>query len=134
MSPSDLAAVLSESLSERAFVRMMELDRVLVAGEFEGFVQFGAADYPEVASGSEDGAIRRIYVEVPGQGLGSDLLTAALAEMRQCERVFLDVWVRNLGAIRFYERFGFTVVGERRLMLASGPAEDPDLILVRERR
>lgn len=126
----DLAAHLDMRLGPDSF----QGAQILVAGDFVGFAQIGAASYPEVGSGPGDGAIMRMYVlaEWQSQGVGSLLMKTALHELGDHLRVFLDVWAKNAGAIRFYERFGFRVVGERRLMLASGPAEDPDLIMVRD--
>ena len=63
-------------------------------------------------------------------------MEAALAHPRllQAENIYLDVWERNQGARRFYERYGFTVIGAHRLELASGAAGDPDLVMVRRSR
>jgi len=130
MSTEDLQALLEQNLGPDSF----RGKRILIAGDFLGFAEIGPAYYPEVDAKHEDGAIVRMYVESNHQskGLGSQLMEASLADLKNCPRVFLDVWSRNDGAIRFYERFGFTTIGERRLQLASGPAEDPDLIMVRE--
>jgi ribosomal protein S18 acetylase RimI-like enzyme len=130
MSTEDLQAHLEQNLGPNSF----RGKRILIAGDFLGFAEIGPANYPEVDAKDEDGAIVRMYVDSNNQskGLGSQLMEAALAEMKDCPRVFLDVWCRNEGAIRLYERFGFTTIGEKRLQLPSGPAEDPDLIMARE--
>jgi [ribosomal protein S18]-alanine N-acetyltransferase len=51
------------------------------------------------------------------QGEGGALVSTALEEMRSrgVERVFLEVRESNLGAIAFYERFGFSKIGRRKI-------------------
>jgi [ribosomal protein S18]-alanine N-acetyltransferase len=74
-----------------------------------------------------------------GQGIGSQLLAALLAEARRrgCTEVFLEVRMDNMRAQRLYRERGFTEIGIRhgyyqpsgadalvmRLDLASQPAE-----------
>ena len=45
-------------------------------------------------------------------------------------RIFLDVWEHNPGARRFYERYGFVVIGDRSYAVASGAETSLDLIMV----
>ncbi len=65
-----------------------------------------------------EGDIQTIAVDRShwGQGLGSVLLSALLAEAahRGCRKVFLEVRADNPRARRLYERFGFTPLGIRR--------------------
>ena len=61
--------------------------------------------------------LRRLYVlrAYHGTGVASSLMDLALDYMRQKDATadtFLGVWSENLRAQRFYERYGFTVVGE----------------------
>ena len=51
-----------------------------------------------------------------GQGIGSRLLAALLAEARQrgCTEMFLEVRADNLRAQRLYKWFGFAEIGIRR--------------------
>ena len=53
-----------------------------------------------------------------------------LEQLNQDEsaRIFLDVWEHNPGARRFYERYGFVVVGDRSFAVASGAETSLDLI------
>lgn len=136
MPADELAAHLNDNLSEAAFGQMLLISRVLVAeegGKMIGFVQIGTANYPEVGTGPEDGAVHRMYVsrEFQNLGLGRELIERGLQELSN-GRVFLDVWEKNLGAIRFYERVGFRVVGERRFVFPSGALGDLDLIMMRD--
>ena len=63
-----------------------------------------------------DAEIKRIYVlsRWHGTGLGRVLFEAAEAEARSrgAERLVLSVYKKNVKAIRFYEKFGFTTIGE----------------------
>jgi [ribosomal protein S18]-alanine N-acetyltransferase len=51
-----------------------------------------------------------------GQGIGTALLTALLAEAdrRGCTQVFLEVRIDNTRAQRLYRRYGFTEIGIRK--------------------
>jgi ribosomal protein S18 acetylase RimI-like enzyme len=130
--PEDLASYLEQTLTAERWVDYLSRDRVLLAridGHAVGYVQFG----PGKQSHSAD--IRRLYVEAArhGQGIGSALLRAALAEpeVRAAAVVTIDVWAKNTGALRLYERFGFHHEGELKPFVLNGVVEDYDLILVR---
>jgi ribosomal protein S18 acetylase RimI-like enzyme len=68
------------------------------------------------ARSGPDGRITlsRLYVlpEVQGRGIGRRLLAGSLAIFPEAKAVRLEVEPRNVGAITFYERAGFRVVGE----------------------
>jgi [ribosomal protein S18]-alanine N-acetyltransferase len=51
-----------------------------------------------------------------GQGIGSELIAALLAEAarRRCTEIFLEVRADNARAQRLYQRWGFTEIGIRR--------------------
>jgi [ribosomal protein S18]-alanine N-acetyltransferase len=51
-----------------------------------------------------------------GQGIGSELIAALLAEAarRGCTEIFLEVRADNARAQRLYQRWGFTEIGIRR--------------------
>ncbi len=141
MSESDLRAHLEETLSGAWLATALEEDVFLVAeedGQLVGFVQTGAmtADTPQCDPASTREVIR-LYVIRSHQnaGLGSSLMRAALDHPAAVEalRLSLDVWEMNTGAIRFYKRHGFEVVGERAFEVASGEETDPDLIMVLDR-
>lgn len=60
--------------------------------------------------------IERIYVAraFQGRGIGSRMLEEILRLARQSGKryAWLGVWQKNPGAIKFYERHGFTIFGE----------------------
>jgi diamine N-acetyltransferase len=63
----------------------------------------------------------RIYAEREyiGGGIGSALLQASLEESarRGWDTIWLGVWERNPRAIRFYEKWGFSVAGQQTFKL-----------------
>ena len=75
----------------------------------------------------------RIYVDSSfhGTGLARDLLSSVLATAQRAgaAAVWLGVWERNPRAIRFYQRFGFSEVGEHQFVLGADPQRD--LVMVR---
>jgi ribosomal protein S18 acetylase RimI-like enzyme len=137
-SADDLAAEMRANTSEACFERYVDEDIVLI-GEIDrrvvGYVQFGAVGTGIEAAHPEDREVRRVYVRpgFQGQGIGRRLMDAAFdhPQLRGACNVYLEVWERNLGAQRFYQRHGFEVIGARRFEVASGAPTDLELIMVR---
>jgi ribosomal-protein-alanine N-acetyltransferase len=73
-----------------------------------------------------------VHPEFRRQGVATALMEDALMELRRkgCGFFYLEVRISNLGARRFYERFGFRVAGVRREYYIS-PAEDAALMMLR---
>lgn len=135
--PDDLEAHLAANLSEIAFKEILSRDFILVAVNDEkiiGFVQFGKANGNDQTISIHDWAIKRLYVlrNFQNKGIGGQLMQRSLDKMKakKADRVFLDVWEHNAGAIRFYQRYGFAVVGRRKFEVASGAETSDDLIMV----
>lgn len=132
----DLEHHLRERLSDDYFGEAMHQDVFLIAEGppgLVGFVQFGISHAETAAPGDQE--LRRVYVhpEFQSQGIGSSLIDAALEHprLRNAPAIYLDVWEQNRRARALYERYGFAVVGSRKFVLASGEADDSDLIMVR---
>ena len=72
--------------------------------------------------------IERIYVKkaFQGQGLGGALIARACDSARSLGKTFvwLGVWEKNAGAIRFYERHGFVSVGQHAFYLGDDAQTD----------
>jgi [ribosomal protein S18]-alanine N-acetyltransferase len=85
----------------------------LVAEEDEALV-----GYAGLLAAGEQADVLTIAVATSqwGQGIGSRLLAALLAEARQrdCTEMFLEVRADNLRAQRLYKWFGFAEIGIRR--------------------
>ena len=136
LSPPDLEAILNKKLSQNAFQQALEQDVILgaFAGEhLMGYIQFG--DTVGAIGREREQELRRLYVhpECQNQGVGARLMQTALQhpQMTNAQSIWLDVWDQNPGAQRFYARFGFVVVGEKRFEVESGAETSSDLIMVR---
>lgn len=88
--------------------------------------------HPEVRPG--DGELKRLYLlrEHQNGGHGRVLMGAVMAWLlRDGPRpLWLGVWSENLGAQRFYQRYGFQRVGE--YLFPVGASRDLEFILRRE--
>lgn len=81
-----------------------------------GYIVCTAPDFP-IETKPEDYELRRIYLlhRFQGCGIGRALMDQAIASARELgyKRLLLGVYGANHGAIRFYEKAGFTQIGER---------------------
>ncbi len=86
------------------------------AGSPIGYVMLVTATLPGTTSA--DAQIQRIYLlsKWQGTGLGKALLDAAEARARErgAARLVLSVYTKNVRAIAFYQRQGFTTIGTAR--------------------
>lgn len=76
--------------------------------------------------------IERIYISehFQNRGYGSSLIDHAISKGKEAglEKLWLGVWEKNLAAIRFYEKMGFTHVKEHDFYL--GDERQTDWIMV----
>ena len=88
---------------------------------------------PDCLSVAPSVELRRIYVdrELHGSGLARDLMAYVLqtATKHGAKAVWLGVWERNPRAIRFYQRLGFSEVGDHVFAVGTDPQRD--LVMVR---
>lgn len=137
-SATDLVAHLDKHLTPETFAHYLAEDIVLLAeenGALIGYIQFGAIHDLAFSQDIDAQELRRLYVHptFQNQGVGTQLMEAALAHprLREAPQIYLDVWDRNHGALRFYQRHGFEVIGTRAFEVESGAETTPDLIMVR---
>ena len=75
--------------------------------------------------------LRQFYVLKPwhGRGVARELMRWVLdeAHARRAEELYLSVFIDNLRARRFYERYGFEVIGTYHFMV--GTHADDDLVM-----
>jgi [ribosomal protein S18]-alanine N-acetyltransferase len=85
----------------------------LVAAAAGGLAGYGGL---LAAGGQADVVTLAVAADHWGQGIGSALLTALLAEAarRGCTEVFLEVRTDNQRAQRLYRRYGFAEIGIRK--------------------
>lgn len=120
--PEDLQAFLDESHTVEAYAKVLANPYYALwlaedeAGRDIGYAQAGRCGLPHEDVRPEDGELKRLYVRagIQGGGIGRALMDAAMAWLlRDGPRtLWLSVWSENLGAQRFYARYGFDFAGE----------------------
>jgi GNAT superfamily N-acetyltransferase len=97
-----------------------------------GFALAGYCKLPIEGLEPNAGELRQLYVRSAYQnrGLGARLFEAALHWLEaRYSPLYIGVWSKNIGAQRFYARYGFVLVGEYGF--AVGKQVDRELILRR---
>lgn len=135
-SPENMRAYLDSSLSEEKLLEELkepksefyfaEMNHKTI-GYFK--INFGDAQTDLLDPNAME--LERIYVvkEFQGKKIGQELLNKALeiAKKNQMDYLWLGVWEKNQGAIRFYERNGFSVTGSHPFRM--GDEIQTDLIM-----
>lgn len=122
-SSADLSAFLSAARSEAFYAALLNDTRLFIALAYPkstnvpvGYCVAGPCKLPVQDLEPEAGEIRELYVLADFQKhqVGTQLLATALdwLHTRRFWPVYVGVWAENLGAQRFYGRFGFERVGE----------------------
>ncbi len=93
-----------------------------------GYSVLTTPDLPTVETGPDDIELRRIYTlsRAHGTGLGPALMAQASVDARALgrKRMLLGVYARNDRARAFYEKQGFTKVGERQYRVGASLCDD----------
>lgn len=139
-SPEDLRAFLKESHGVAAYARVLADPAHALwlaedgAGRAIGYAQAGPCGLPHADVRPEDGELKRLYVRAGAQnaGTGRALMDAAMAWLlRDGPRtLWVSVWSENVGAQRFYARYGFAFAGEYAFIV--GKQRDREFIYRRE--
>jgi ribosomal protein S18 acetylase RimI-like enzyme len=137
--PEDLGAFLAKTYSLESSQALLADTRVGVwfastaNAPPAAFVVAGPCKLPVPALEPTAGEVRLLYVRraFQNQRLGAWLLEAALEWLLAQHRapVYVGVWSENLGAQRFYARYGFEKVGEYYFPV--GNTRDLEFILKR---
>lgn len=103
-------------------------------GRAVGHCAAGPCGLPHEDASPGDGEIKRLYVlgEAQNGGHGARLMDTAMAWLERDgpRRLWVGVWSENLGAQRFYARYGFEKVGTYGFPV--GRVVDLEFILRRE--
>ena len=129
--PSDLEIFLQnhspdnwdKELNDPAFeVRVAEQGGALV-----GYAKLGPPHLPFEPRG-EAAELRQLYVveEVKGQGVADELIRWVIERARdkRADHLYLSVFIDNLRARRFYEKYGFEPEGTYAVMVGTHADED----------
>lgn len=96
--------------------------------EFVGYAHLVSGSTPEAVEGPVPLELKRLYVARAwhGRGVAQALMNAVLdaARARGAKTLWLGVWERNPRAAAFYEKYGFTRVGEHSFVLGSDVQTD----------
>lgn len=138
--PEDLRAFLEESHSVPAYAGVLADPAYALwlaedeAGRAIGYAQAGPCGLPHADVRPEDGELKRLYVRAGTQnaGTGRALMDAAMVWLlRNGPRtLWISVWSENLGAQRFYARYGFAFAGEYAFIV--GEQRDREFMYRRE--
>lgn len=134
LSVADILAHCERNNSPEAFAKYLAQPAArCVLAEVEpgdapvGYIVCCEPDLP-VDLTAQDYELRRIYLlhRFQGLGIGRALMEAAVEHARQLgrTRLLLGVYGKNYEAIRFYEKAGFTQIGERYFTVGSTTHHD----------
>ncbi len=133
MAPADIAAYVTDTYGAERQRAELEDERsaVLVAvrgSELAGYAWLYARTHASCDVGESAMELARIYVarEVARRGVGSALLEALMHEARRrgAESLWLSTWTKNEGAIAFYQRHGFAIVGSQPFRVGTDVQRD----------
>jgi diamine N-acetyltransferase len=137
-SDSDMANYLEKDMSiqqltnefnnPESFFYFVSLDNKVV-----GYLKLNLANLEGSDSHKKGIEVARVYVlrEFHGSGAGQLLFNTAMkiAQENNCDYIWLGVWENNPRAIRFYEKNGFEITGNKKFIL--GDDVQNDFIMVR---
>jgi ribosomal protein S18 acetylase RimI-like enzyme len=96
--------------------------------ELVGYAHLASDMTPDAVRGPAPVELKRLYVAHAwhGRGVAQALMNAVLdaARARGAKTLWLGVWERNARAVAFYEKYGFTRVGEHSFVLGSDVQTD----------
>ncbi|MEO6717071.1 MAG: GNAT family N-acetyltransferase [Novosphingobium sp.] len=120
--PGDLAEFLGQTYSQGAIsAELANPDRLYCLAEREGrlagYCKLAlSCGFPGHAQGTRTIELKQLYTdpEWTGRGIGAELMDWTLQEAaaRGADEIQLSVWDGNLGAQRFYARYGFVKIAD----------------------
>lgn len=124
--PEAIEAHIRDELNESRFAEHMRTSDFFVvdagAGEVCGYVMIAYDPPPVDNDWSNPAELRRIYVDADRHhtGVAADLLQTSLdfVSGRGHDWMWLGTNEANARAVRFYEKFGFRIVGKRSFCVA----------------
>ena len=137
--PEDLAYFLATSYTPQTQRETLQDPRYAVwlledGDDTIGHILIGPCGLPHPEASDADGEIKRLYIlqRAHNDGWGAKLMQVAMdwLERDGPRTLWIGVWSENLGAQRFYGRYGFEKVGE--YLFPVGSTYDHEFILRRK--
>ena len=131
--PEDMRDYIREFMSADAFRRELDdADSTFfiaeIAGEMIGYAKLKENSTEDCVSDKNPIELCRLYVaqEFHGKGIANELMNECFAEARgkNFQTMWLGVWEFNFRAQKFYEKNGFSKVGEHIFQLGSDAQTD----------
>jgi ribosomal protein S18 acetylase RimI-like enzyme len=131
--PEDMELYLSETFTEEKLREEFEEPGVTyyiayIDDQPAGFAKLGKKRTPEALHDTPCTELERLYVHsrFQGQKIGHKLMKLCIetARAQSSKVLWLGVWENNEGALRFYERWGFTKFGEHLFQLGTDAQTD----------
>ena len=136
--PEDLEQYIAEAFTpDRQAIEIADPSSTVLLAEHKddrggsdliGYAHLVSGEAPESVSGPAPIELKRIYVAKAWQGrrVAQALMDASLdaARARGARTLWLGVWERNPRALAFYEKYGFTRVGEQTFVLGNDEQTD----------
>ncbi|MFJ7849188.1 GNAT family N-acetyltransferase [Peribacillus sp. NPDC097206] len=101
--------------------------------EIAGYLKVNVDEAQTEKEGDESLEIERIYIrkEFQGQRLGHHLINKGIemAKDQSKKKIWLGVWEKNEGAIKFYGKMGFTQTGKHSFHM--GDEKQTDLVMTK---
>jgi GNAT superfamily N-acetyltransferase len=123
--PDEIADYVAEHFNPEAVAEIIR-DRVSttllaeIGPQLVGYVVLKAVEAPSCVTGTKPIEFAKFYLdkEFIGKGIGASLMLLVHAEALRlgARTLWLSVYDRNVRAVRFYERFGFTKVGGKEFL------------------
>ncbi len=127
-----IAAHIATQLSPQQFLADMAQTEIFVVDsgdELSGYLMLAFGTPPIATTWRDPIELRRIYVDAPGSGVATQLMATALEQAIGHDVIWLGTNELNARAIRFYEKHGFTIVGNRTFVV--GGVEEADYVMAR---
>jgi diamine N-acetyltransferase len=131
--PGDLADYMQKAFNTKQIRReLAEEKTIFLVAEIEnepvGYAKLKIDSIEDGISATKPIELARLYSkqEFLGKGVGARLMDECfeIAKQTDCDTMWLGVWEYNPRAQRFYEKYGFHVVGRHVFQLGSDPQTD----------
>lgn len=131
--PENTQKHIKRSFSEEKIVEELASEQIIyllgeINSEIIGYVKLNRDKIESGIMAESPIELERIYFlgGFHGKGLGKKLIDASiqLAKYFKHDKLWLGVWENNTKAIKFYESYGFILVGEHTFMFGNEPQKD----------